>query len=309
MSHKCFICYKNDLPDGQFYHARCCKRVFGDELAPEVLYTLDDIKDLARKIIQSQHGITGVQPKISVGIERSLNRQGRLTLMTGDFILKPPTKQYSQMPENEDLTMHLAEVAQIKTVSHALIPLASGELAYISKRMDRTSKGKIHMEDFCQLSGLLTEDKYRSSMERAGKIINKFSTFPMLDLITVFELTLFCFVTGNNDMHLKNFSLIDQGAINLAPAYDLLNVNLLLPSDNEETALQVNGRKTNLKRQDFEILASSYGLENDQLIRTINSLLSKANELSSRIDESFLNDENKELYKKLIKGRLERLSQ
>jgi serine/threonine-protein kinase HipA len=265
------------------------------------------MKELARKIISSRHGITGVQPKISLGLERTMDQRKRLTLMTGDFILKPPAESYPQMPENEDLTMHLAETVGIKTTPHALIPLLSGELAYITRRIDRTSKGKVHMEDLCQLSGLLTEDKYRSSMERVGKVIRQYSTYPILDLINVFELTLFCFVTGNNDMHLKNFSLIDRGVISLAPVYDLLNIRIPLPSDSEESALPVNGRKNKLKRSDFVLLSRNYGLDETQFEGALKNLFAKTDELLSWIGNSFLSEENKTLYCDIVNERMERL--
>lgn len=301
---RCLICYKDDLPDGKYYHPECSVKMFGTPEPPELQYNLSEMKELAKKIVRSQGIMTGVQPKISLGLEKTKQKKGRLTLMMGEFILKPPSEYYEQMPETEDLTMHLAERCKIATVPHALIPLASGELAYITKRIDRSGEQKIHMEDFCQLSELLTEDKYKSSMERVGKLVGELSSFPGLNLYNLFELTLFNYITGNNDMHLKNFSLIDRdGVWQLSPAYDLLNVNLVNEKDNEESALTIAGKKRRLKKQDFVQLGKSYQLTDAQMRNAFADILSKEKLLLDFIDKSFLTDEFKVKYKEILKNR------
>jgi len=225
-------------------------------------------------------------------------------LMMGEFILKPPSQNYQEMPETEDLTMHLAEICKIATVPHALIPLASGELSYITRRIDRSGGLKIHMEDFCQLSELLTEDKYKSSMERVGTLVGQLSMYPGLDLINLYELTIFNYVTGNNDMHLKNFSLIDHGeGWQLSPAYDLLNVNLVNEKDNEESALTISGKKRKLKRQDFLQLGSAYKLNAAQVRNAFKNILDKEEEMIDFIKVSFLTKEYKTKYTQILKKR------
>lgn len=136
------------------------------------------------------------------------------------------------MSEMEDLTMHVAKLFKIETAEHTLIKTSSGTLAYLTKRFDRQKGKKIHVEDLCQLSELLTEQKYNGSYERVGKVIKRYATNSGLDAVKYFRLVLFCFLTGNNDMHLKNFSMMhtDNGIL-LSPAYDLLNVNLIYPND------------------------------------------------------------------------------
>lgn len=310
---KCLICYKDDVPSGAHYHEACSLKFFGSKVAPELSYSLSDMKDLARKIIQSQGVMTGVQPKISLGLERTLNQRRRLTLMTttigtGEFILKPPSIYYEQMPETEDLTMHLADLCKISIVPHALIPLASGELSYITRRIDRVKQSKIHMEDFCQLSGLLTEDKYKSSMEKVGKVVQQYSDYSGLDKVNLLELTLFNYITGNNDMHLKNFSLIlNEGRWQLSPAYDLLNVNLVNEKDTEETALSVAGKKRKLKREDFWNLGINYGLSEVQIRNAFTKILSRQNELVDFVKKSFLGKQYKEKYTRMIKERISKL--
>ncbi|HEY5746467.1 MAG TPA: HipA domain-containing protein [Chryseolinea sp.] len=307
---KCLGCYKDELAEGKYYHPDCAWKVFGTKEPPELNYSLSEMKELAKKIIQGQGIMTGVQPKISLGLEKAGKERGKLTLMMGDFILKPPSQNYKEMPETEDLTMHLAEICKINTVLHALIPLASGELSYITRRVDRSAGSKIHMEDFCQLSELLTEDKYKSSMESVGKLTGKFSMYPGLDLVNLFELTIFNYVTGNNDMHLKNFSLIDHGeGWQMSPAYDLLNVNLVNEKDNEESALTINGKKRKLKKQDFLQLGTAYKLNEAQIRNAFNKILGKEEQMLDFIKISFLTGDYKTKYIQIVKTRCRALKE
>ena len=305
MSHRCYICYRNDLPEGQYYHPACNQIMFDSDEAPEMPYSLADMKDLAKKIIQSRHVVTGVQPKISMGIEKTKRKRGRLTLIDNTYIIKPPSEKFPQLPENEDLTMHLAGIAEIYTVPHALISLASGELAYITKRIDRVNGKKVHMEDLCQLSEIITENKYKSTMERVGKVVAKYSSAPGLDLVNLFELTLFCYITGNNDMHLKNFSLINDRGWILSPAYDLLNVAIANPKDKEETAMSITGKKSNFSSESFVKLGVNFGLNDRQIGNAIRKIKSPFKEYHEMIDQSFLSEDNKELYLTVLNNRLE----
>jgi serine/threonine-protein kinase HipA len=171
---------------------------------------------------------------------------GRLTVVGapgGNYIFNPPSERFIEMPQNEHFTMRIAEAVGIKTVPSSLIRLASGELSYITKRIDRTASGeKIHMLDMFQITEAF--DKYRSSMEKIGKALDKYSRNTLLDKLYLFEITLFCFLTGNNDIHLKNFSMINNREDwMLSPAYDLLNVSIINPDDEEELALTLEGKR------------------------------------------------------------------
>ncbi len=209
--NKCLYCYK-PLKDGEIdYHKSCARKIFESTAVPELPYTRDNIKDLAREIVAASTTVTGVQAKLSLDIARGGNGEPqRFTIvgLWGRFILKPQTDRYANLPENEDLIMHMAEAAGIKTVPHSLIRFADGELCYITRRIDRTKKGdKFAMEDMCQLSERLTEDKYKGSYERIAKLIRKYSSAPLLDVVNFWEVVVFSWLTGNADMHLKKFSL------------------------------------------------------------------------------------------------------
>ena len=252
---RCLICSEQLEANSGLYHARCSDRFFGRPVPPELPYRWDDLNPLAERVIRSRISVPGVQPKLSLHLDRSESQSGRLTLvgLWGDFVLKPPHADYPGMPELEHACMLMARSAGIETVPFALMPLESGETAYLCRRVDRDRDGKLHMEDMAQLTGKMTEQKYRGSMEQVGSAVWSHSSTPLLDVVRLFELTVFCFLTANSDMHLKNFSLLygRDGRIRLSPAYDLLATQVLLPADTEESALPLNGRKSALAERDF----------------------------------------------------------
>jgi serine/threonine-protein kinase HipA len=209
----------------------------------------------------------------------------------------------------EDVTMHLAQIAKIKTAPHSLIRLQSGNLGYLTKRMDRTKTGKLAMEDMCQLTERLTEDKYHGSYELIGKTIQRHSVTPGLDVVNFFEIALFSFLTGNADMHLKNFSLLEQPGLGmtLSPAYDLVNTALVNPADDEEMALTLNGLKKKLKRQDFVAAMNTLKVEKKQQENIFNKMAKALPKWQEMIDRSFMNGPFKEQYKTMIAERMSRL--
>jgi serine/threonine-protein kinase HipA len=307
---KCLYCYK-ELGEGEVdFHKACSKKFFGVPTAPELPYSLDELDTLAAQVIKSQTTLTGVQAKLSLHLDRHEGSK-RLTIvgLWGDFIFKPQTQTYKTLPENEDLTMHLAEIAKIKVVPHTLIRLQDGTLGYLTKRIDRTSEGgKIPMEDMCQLTERQTEYKYKSSYEQIAKVIAKHSYVPLLDLTDFYEQVFFNWLVGNNDMHLKNYSLYaPKGKWVLTPAYDLLNVSMVNPKDTEELALTLNAKKKRIKKSDFVRAMETSGISPkvfDNILAKYRKLLPKFNEI---IDLSFLDKEDKEIYKQSIASRLARI--
>ena len=281
---------------------------FGTKEIPQLNYTSNDLEKLAIQVIQDQTSLTGVQPKLSLHLNEYEGSQ-RLTIvgLWGGFICKPQTLQFEQMPETEDLTMHLAELARIDVVPHTLIRMADDTLCYLTRRIDRTVTGeKIAMEDMCQLTERQTEHKYKSSYERIAKAIGQYSSIPKMDITNYFEVILFSWITGNNDMHLKNFSLYEpnDGMIRLAPAYDLINAAILNPKDDEELALTLNGKKKKLKHSDFIAAGLTMGLERKTIERLILKYVKLFPKMYTAINNSFLNEELKNKYIELLKERL-----
>ena len=309
---KCLYCYQ-ELEGGQKdFHPHCARKFFGTKEAPLLEYRHEDLDRLAEQIIRSQTSLTGVQPKLSLNLNKH-EGCSRLTIvgLWGDYIFKPQTEDYPQLPENEDLTMHLAEAAKINVVPHCLIRLADGRLGYITKRIDRTKNGqKLDMEDMCQLTLHPTEYKYKGACEQIAKTIMKYCGAPKLDLTNYMQLLLFCFVTGNNDMHLKNFSLYRPNTdYQLTPAYDLLNVAIANPKDKEELALPLSGRKAKIRLEDFLNAAKNMGLEGNVVLRLITGFHKTLPKWEKLIRESFLCEEMKEKYWELIISRLSRLQE
>ena len=310
---RCLCCGK--VLDGAtvFYHKSCAKKLFGSQQIPALNYTLEELNELAKKTILDRVSVPGVQPKLSLHLERGAkDTAARLTLigLAGDYILKPQSLQWKNLPEAEHFCMLLARKCKITVAGFGLIPLKSGELAYITSRMDRQKKHMFHMEDFCQILNKMTSQKYHGSMEQIGKALREYSSAPGLDVIRYFELALFCFLTGNSDMHLKNFSLLQQenGEWGLSPAYDLLPVKVILPQDAEELALTLNGKKSRLKRSDFERFGLTLKLNEVQIrkaVQRITDLLERF--LPETLQESFLPEEMQLAVNTLITERIARM--
>ena len=324
-SDRCLVCYRplDGLP-GE-YHPACSKKLFGTTVPPELPITSDDVLELAEQSVQRSATVTGVQTKLSIGILHSdTQTPDRFTIMGvwGSHILKPPSEVYPNLVELEDLTMHLAELAGIKCVPHGLLRMKAsssrtsgdGALAYITRRIDRVGKpgakkaSKLHMEDLCQLTERLTEHKYRGSHEQAAKAIIRFSQTPVFDVIGFYEQVLFGFLTGNADMHLKNFSLLRDadGHYRLAPAYDQVPTALLL-KDNEEIALTLNGRKSKIYRADFETAMRAGGLNERAIANLFNRFAKALPKWKEFIPLGFVPEELKARYATLIDERAARM--
>ena len=316
-NNKCLYCYQeipgNEEESRLEYHHSCSRKFFGKPYPPVLEYTQDEMLLLAEKVVKSQKTVTGVQPKISLTSEKMKGNPAveRFTIvgLWGGYILKPQTGLYEQLPEIEDVTMHLASLSKINTVNHSLIRLKSGELAYITKRIDRMGDKKLHMEDMCQITGRLTEHKYNGSHEQIAKALRRYSTNPGLDLINYYESVIFCFLTGNNDMHLKNFSLLKSGELeyHLAPAYDLVASELVVEGDDEELALTLNGKKKKLTRKDFSSAMKSGGINEKSVGNIFSRFRGFLTSWHSFIDISFLSDTVKEKYHDMINKKSEQL--
>jgi serine/threonine-protein kinase HipA len=313
MSKRCLYCYQRLDENETDFHSSCSKKIFGVTIPPVLPYSENNMEELAAQVIQTQATVTGVQPKLSLHLasaeQPKLAKRFTIVGMWGGYILKPASPHYPQLPEVEDLTMHLASIAKIKVVPHSLIRLSSGHLAYITKRIDRVKQQKLQMEDMCQLTERLTEDKYLGSHEQVAKAILKFSANPGLDVINFFELVLFSFLTGNADMHLKNFSLIFQPTLGyvFSPAYDLVATALVNPADDEDLALTLNGKKKKIKRNDFISAFTTIGLEEKQQENIFKKMEKAKTSWFEFIDISFLSNDLKTAYKNLIQERFSRL--
>lgn len=313
MASKCLYCYE-PLDGTSDFHPKCSLEFFGSFKPPSIDYRLNQMADLAKEVVERSVTVPGVQAKLSMSIakESTSNTESRLTVvgaLGGNFILKPPSEKYREMPENEHVTMRIAESFGIRVVPSSLIRLASGEISYVTRRIDRTEVGvKIHMLDMFQITEAF--DKYKSSLEKVGKAVRQHSANMLLDTISFFELSVFAFLTGNNDMHLKNFSMMEgPSGWTLSPAYDLLNVSILNPDDTEETALTLCGKKKKISREHFEQLGKHLGMTDRQIHGAFMRMTKYRPKAHNWIDKSFLSDEMKDAYKHVLKNRFEQLYQ
>lgn len=310
----CLCCGKPlHTTDETGWHKACIKRFFGTTKLPEIEIDDKALNLLATETTNKGFTVPGVQKKLSLHLV-SDSRKPRLTLVnypTG-YILKPQVAEFEALPESEQLIMTMADMAGISTVPHALIKGNKG-LAYITKRVDRNLTGDkvemLAMEDFCQLDLRLTEDKYRGSYERCAKIIQRYSSRVGIDMAEFYIRLVFCFIVGNSDMHLKNFSLIEtaegSGKYVLSPAYDLLPVNANMPADKEQFALAMNGKKTNIRKGDFLKFADTCGISRQTAEKLIENLVKLTSKWIAMCDKSLLPDDLKDRLRKIIAERSE----
>jgi len=310
---RCLFCYQPLEENEVDFHPGCSRKIFGQPEPPILPYTEEQMGELALKVVQSQIAVTGVQAKLSLHLQAIDGSRGpkRFTIfgLWGGYILKPQTGHYPQLPEVEDLTMHLASLAKIEVVPHSLIRLQSGGLAYITKRIDRDKIRKLHMEDMCQLTERLTEDKYHGSYEQIAKTILKYSRNPGLDVVNFFEQVLFSFLTGNADMHLKNFSLLNTPGVGyaLSPAYDMVSTALVNPADDEDMALALNAKKKKIGRKDFIVAFNTLKLDQKQQDNIFKKMENAKDAWMDFIGISFLSDDFKERLMNIIKQRFSRI--
>ena len=312
---RCLVCglSLSGETDGE-YHAECAKSLFGAEQPPAFTYSTAELNELARKLVLSRVSVPGVQPKLSVHLEHvAEGRADRLTLvgLDGNYILKLPTESYSELPESEHFAMTLARLCGIETAAFGLVRLESGALAYLTRRMDRED-GVKHMIDFCQLTDKQTSRKYYGSHEQVAKALRHYATAAGSDVLRFFEVLIFSFITGNSDMHLKNFSLLREhdGTWRLSPAYDLVPVKTVLPADKDDLALTVNGKKRKLRAEDFRAAATTMGLTSVQYSRLTQRMVESVRKnLDEAIKRSFLSKPFIKRFRALTHDTLTRLSE
>jgi serine/threonine-protein kinase HipA len=315
----CLVCLKKLPPSTAHLHPACAKDLLGlSDASPVLPLALREIEALARTQINRKLSLPGVQRKLSLHFDPAEKKPPQSARMTwtgyeGDFILKPPSPEYPQMPEVEHTTMRLAREMGFRTAVNGLVYLSSGELAYLTRRFDRNGGERIELEDGCQLSEKPTAQKYKSSTEALGKVIRKYSKLPGEDRLNLLEWTLFSFVVGNADMHLKNFSIWRDpklGIYRLAPAYDFLSTRLLIPAkaDPEELCLTVNARKSKLKLADFAALAKNLEIPEKVFAYAVDKLREKSKRFDPLIEASFMSKELRKELKALVRSRLRRLS-
>ena len=308
---RCLCCGKELRTEtAHGWHTACVKAFFGTTKFPDIDVSKEVLNQIAIDNTSKGFTVPGVQKKLSLHLSRE--DTPRLTLVnypTG-YILKPQTDEYAALPEMEYLVMQMAEVSGIKTVPHALLRLPSQEnaFAYITKRIDRADGQMLAMEDFCQLDGRLTEDKYRGSYERCGKIIKTHSMNDGLDLAQLFFRVVFSFAVGNSDMHLKNFSLIEteegSGVYVLSAAYDMLSTNVVIPSDKEELALTINGKKQNIRRKDFIVFADTIGIPERSAEKMIEKIVKLKDKYISMCRDSYMPEQMRANLENLIEQRI-----
>lgn len=294
----CWACLK-PAPDGVRYHPKCLRELFGSAQVPMVKVELAKLHTLALAMV-GHTSLSGIQRKVSLSLE-SEPRTLRVAAEGGHYILKPQAQTFPHLPENEQVTMRIAESVGIDIPACALVELEDGSRAYIVRRFDRTADGKkLLQEDFCQLAVRSPKDKYAGSAELCVKLLLRYASAPVVEAHRLFRLLVFVWWTGNGDMHLKNFSLLrhPDGHYRLSPAYDLLSTRLVIPGD--ELALPVCGKPKSISRRNWLDLASRCSLPKRTAERVLAEIGGAADDASELIGASLLPDAMKQQYAELV---------
>ena len=290
------------------YTDKQLRAMFGKPIQPTIPISLEQISTEAQKLA-GKLSISGVQPKLSVRLEGDRLQP---VAKDGQYILKPQTQQFAELPQNEYLCMQMGRKFGLNTAESILLELSDGTPAYLVKRFDRFKKSK-HMEklsceDMHQIIG--GPNKYAGSSEQVAKVINQYCTFAPLELQRFFEISIFNFAIGNGDAHRKNFSLLtsEKGIVALSPAYDLVSSRLVIPEEEEELALTINGKRNRLNKKDFLCFADNIGIDANYAKTRITELLDLEDEFASMTKNSTLTLRLRQQLTEIIAERLSRFN-
>lgn len=277
------------------------KEMFNSSKIPVIDFGLGDISRKAQEL-SGKLSISGVQPKLSVKLDEKQNilipaAEG------GEYILKPQTPTFANIPENEQCCMDIAKELNIEVPLHCLIPLKDKSLSYVVKRFDREKSVKIHQEDFGQI--LEQTDKYKGSVEQIGRKLKEISSAPGYDVQLLFERVVLNFILGNGDAHLKNYSIAyrDKDNIRLTPAYDIVCSKLVIQGD-EDSAITIHGKKNKLLREDFDQLGDYFSIP---IKIRYEKFGNKFNVMRRIIETSSIAKEKQGQFLEIIKERINRI--
>ncbi len=300
MSRCCFCA--EAIENGNSIHPACARKLFDLNTMPSIDISLQDVPTKAQEMA-GKLSISGVQIKLSVTLDKK-KKQLIITAQNGEYILKPQTNAFIQMPENENLCMSIAGQLGIDVPPHALIRLKDNSYAYIVKRFDRKNGDKLLQEDFCQILEKPTKEKYNSSIEQIARKLRDISEVPSLDIQYLYERVLFFFIIGNGDSHLKNFSVnySNRDDIRLSPAYDIVSSKLVIPKE-EDFALTINGKKNKLSIDDFLVFANLFNIPE----KVTTNILNKKELIIALVKDSQLDSKYRESLIKIVLERFSRL--
>lgn len=306
---RCLFTYQSLKAGEKNYSQAGLKTLSKTLLKLEVFpYNQEEQMEIARNMAR-RISIQGVQPKFSV-ILSAKDHAFKEVESKGQYILKPQVTSYKELPENEDLTMHLVSLTGMRLPWHGLVKCSDGSLSYVIKRFDRVGKEKISMEDFTQLIGASRDTKYDVPTEKVAEVIEEFCTFPTLELLKLYKLILLAFLLGNEDLHLKNLSVVTvNGKVQLSPVYDFVNSTIVNPHSNEELALSICDKKKNFTKSDFikEFAVKTLYLRQPMAEKELQKLLAFVPPWKQMIKKSFLSAALKVKYIELIEERAARL--
>lgn len=208
---------------------------------------------------KARFSLAGVQMKLSV--MKNTGKEGGITLAVNDeqgqYIAKFPSLTHIGLSENEFAILALAEALGMDVPVRELVDrsefagipeefntMSTGKVLLV-RRFDREASGaRVHMEDFAQVFGRYPSEKYTgAAYHNIAAALNSGVSFDAaIEFVRRLALTA---LTGNGDMHLKNWSLLYPGdgrTPTLSPVYDVLSTIPYIPKDG--MALSLAGEKS-----------------------------------------------------------------
>lgn len=282
----------------------------------------EDAKEAVKNV--GRISLSGAQPKFAVIIGDDLHLRYTTKGEQGTHMLKLRPTSYQIVNReycvaNENLTMQIASQAyKIETAANGLCFFSNNEVAYLTRRFDVfPGMGKYQQEDFASLLGYTKENggsdfKYcNGSYEECAQVIDRYVKAALIDKLRFFRVILFNFITLNDDAHLKNFSLINLGGeYRLTPAYDLMNTSLHLYEPRIfalDKGLFKEGMSfsdvRSVGRADFIEFANRIGIPQKLAVRELDRFASENSLAEGLVHRSFLSEELKGDYLRLMAHR------
>jgi len=299
----CSFCL-NPVKEMNLFHLACYKRLWGT--TKTLFARLDRMQPLQSFSKTTDNGsISGAQRK---GLF-ALQKNELLVNSTHSTYIFKPDGDYPEVSANEHLTMTVARHLKFDVPPTGLIRIENVGLVFVIKRFDRTIQNyKLLTEDMAQIYEEASEDKYSLSHEKVGQAILQYTQAGPLNLNDYFRRILFCFLTANGDMHLKNWSLLEMeknpGIYRLSPVYDWLNTRIALPQEKNDLAISLIGKKRNIQKSYFKRFAlDELNLNKTQVEKTFAEIPAWTQKLQELVPRSFLSEKMKKSYLYILKQR------
>lgn len=205
--------------------------------------------------------LSGYQHKLQVSIIDNVIKEEY-----GDFILKPNSERFWDLPINEHLNVSFMKEFGFEVPFNAIVyEEYNKEYHYLIKRFDIDENGNKLPQ--ISLNALMQDkDKYAETIESISTFLKD-----RLDSTQKMQFLKFIYANAllyNNDLHKKNIGFIFKGnKLQLSPVYDILNIYAIKPTSKleklgkEQCALSIKGHIDGIQISYFKQSCENLGLD------------------------------------------------